>query len=66
MDWDNLASFHKPHEYLDDAPKKHSIDKKFHASAKKAGKHLRSQKIQKGKYPEVEFADFDFKKYYPY
>ncbi len=66
MDWDDLSSFHKPHKYLDDLPKKAPIDKKFHKSVKTEGKKLRSQKIETGKVPKTDYMDFDFKKYFNY
>ena len=66
MDWNDLSSFHKPHTYLDDLPKKAPIDKKFHKSAKQAGKHLRSQKIQSGKVKSADIVDFDFGSFFKY
>lgn len=66
MDWDDLSSFHKPHKYLDDIPKKSALDKKLHKSVKAEGKKLRSQKIQTGKMKKTEINDFDFMSYFRY
>lgn len=65
--WDDLTNFHKPHMYLDDLPKKSTLDKKLKKEAMKAGKNLRSQKIMKkgsafNQYKDIE--DFDFMSYF--